>query len=349
MHTKNKYVYPSLAPLITTLIIAGCDDGSSSTSTNPASATDTETRITTESAKPIAAAALASVDTVQGLPVRGGTVRSRSDDSTADEFNYSDFVVNKLAFIQQESLLMGSSTQASSSVTANKALSCNLQITGDIADSTQLSVDDTATFSFTKCTYDSSLLVDGTIGIKLTKISEDFDGNAPYEIGMDTTLTDFMAENEGSVFTSNGDITMLISENESGDQTAQMSGSSIRVTKDQMSSSHSLILSDYLVDITDGSDGAYSATMQGTLKLSIPFVYVGVDFVTITPFTGKNLTSDTENNPTGGKLHLTDTFSQAWVIAQSDGVNIQIDLDMNRDNVVDETIMTTWAELQDIL
>jgi hypothetical protein len=47
--------------------------------------------------------------------------------------------------------------------------------------------------------------------------------------------------------------------------------------------------------------------------------------------------------------HNTTDDRQAWVIAQADGVNIQIDIDMDGDEVVDLTVMTTWSELQDLL
>jgi hypothetical protein len=343
----NKYIIPTQALLLTTLILSGCNDDNSSSDSSTDSTPEKDSQITAENAKPLAAAAFASVDTVQGLPVSGGTVRSRSGDTASGNFNYSDFIVNKIAGIQEDSLLMGRGVASASAVTAYKALTCTIQVTGDIADTQQLAAGDTASFSFSECNYDTTLLVDGTIGITLTEISEDFNGTAPYTVGIVAALTDFKVQNEGSVFTSNGDITMLVSEDESGNKSAQMSGSSIRVFKDSFLNIASVDLNEYLVDITENSAGEYSVSMEGSVDVNIPFVNVGADFSTVTPFTGTNLVSESDN-PTGGELHLSNGISQAWVIIQPDGVNIQIDLDIDGDNVVDETLMTSWTELQNI-
>jgi hypothetical protein len=331
--------------LLTLLIISGCnDDGQSSSSTE--AAPETSSKITAENAKPITAAAFASVDIVKGLPIQGGSLGGGSGNDESSEFNYSEFIVNQLSIMQQQGQYMGRSSTRASEITAKKALDCSLHITGDIADSSNLSVGDTATFAFDNCTYDMNLLVDGVIGVNLTQVSGDLVGVPPYELGMDVALTDFTVDIDGVTFTSNGDISMLINEDSSSGKTAIMSGTSINVTEDLTSDIIMLNLSNYLVEASYNNSGDYSVSLQGTTTLEIPFISGGASFTTITPFTGNN--DNGSGDPTAGEMHLTDGESQAWVIAQADGVNIQIDIDINGDEVVELTLMTTWSELQDI-
>jgi hypothetical protein len=48
-----------------------------------------------------------------------------------------------------------------------------------------------------------------------------------------------------------------------------------------------------------------------------------------------------------GRIHITTTAddSQAWFLPQQDGVNIQIDIDTDGDDITDSTVMTTWSEV----
>jgi hypothetical protein len=322
-------------------VITGCNDESSSDSSTPDGSTSSS-KITSSNAKSIAAAAFASADSAKGLPVRSGTV-SRSDGADSDGFNYSEFVINQLAIIQNQSQLMGRSASGVETVTAAKALDCQLHITGDIAQGTSLSAGDNFSFAFDNCTYGADLIVNGPLGVTLTKISEDFNGSSPYELGIDVVLTDFEVTREDSRYASSGDISMIIKATEAGDTTTNMNGASLNVLLGASGMS-SFVLTDYVINLKESKTGDYTVSQKGTLNLSIPFIRVSASFTTITPFSGNNIVA---GNPTAGKLHLTGAAStQAWVIAQSDGVNVQIDIDVNGDEVVDETVMTTWSELQ---
>jgi hypothetical protein len=342
---SNKLFFSTQASLLTILIISGCNDGGQSSGGNTDATPTTGSKITADNAKPITAAAFASVDIVKGLPIRSGAVANAPGNAETNEFNYSEFIINQLSLMQQQGQYVGRSIPSVSENTANKALDCGLHITGDIADVSNLSVGDTASFSFEDCTYDTNLLLDGAIGVTLTQVSGDLVGIPPYGIGMDIVLTDFTADIEGATFTSNGDISMLINENVSSGSTAVMSGTSINVTEDMTSDIILLNLADYTVEVSNDNSGDYSVSLQGTIELEIPFISGGASFTTTTPFTGNSVNGS--GDPTAGEMHLTDGDSQAWVIAQADGVNIQIDIDMNGDEVVDLTLMTTWSELQD--
>jgi hypothetical protein len=344
MHNIKTF-FLTQAFFLTALIISGCNDGGSNSSNTPAAPT-ADYKISTSNAKPITATALASVAAVKGLPIQSGTLSRGAGKATSGEFDYSDFITDQLALIQVQSQLLGRGIPSVAKVSTGKALDCYVHITGDIADESNLTVGDTLTFTFDSCTYDTDVIVNGTIGITLTQISEDFTGKPPYELGIDTVFTDFTVDDHGSVYTSNGDLSMLITENASGDTTKQVNGTSLSIFFGSSTKNNTLTLTDYLIDLTEYSSGDYSVSQQGTIELAIPFISIGATFTTITPFTGNHNTGS--GDPTAGELHLIGAAgSQAWIIAQPDGVNVQIDIDIDGDDTVDATVMTTWAELKD--
>jgi hypothetical protein len=339
-----KTVIFTQAFILTALSISGCNNDSSSNT--PAEPT-AESKITASNAKPITAAALTSVDTAKGLPIRSGTLSNRSGNDASGEFNYSDFIINQLSTIQQQSQLMGRGIPGVLAATVNKPLDCNLHVTGDIADISRLSVGDTASFTFNACTYNSVLSINGMIGITLTHISDNFTGTPPYELGIDTLFTNFTVNDDGSIYTCNGDMSMLIAKSEPGHKAADLSGNTLSVSFGLASQNNTLTLTDYVIDSDESISGDYSVSKHGTVELTIPFIRIKVSFSTITSFTGNHDIGT--GDPTAGELHIIGALgSQAWVIAQPDGVNIQIDIDVDGDDVVDETVMTTWAELQDL-
>jgi hypothetical protein len=346
MYKFNKFIL-TLTLLSTTLIFLGCNN-ESNTSNNASTESIEESKITSRNAESIAAAALTAVDIVKGLPIQSGTLSSSSGSAASGKFYYSEFIIDQLSLIQQQNRLMGRNTSNASTGAVSKAFNCNLYLTGDIADESKLSVGDTASFSFDNCTYNSELILDGMIGITLTQVSEGFTGTPPFELDMDTVLTDFKVDYQGSVFVSNGALSMLINKYVSNDTTAHLSGTSMDVALHSSSDSDFLTLSNFDIELKESSTEDYSISQQGRIKIAIPFSSLNAFFTTLTPFTGNyNIGS---GNPTAGELHLTGALgSQAWVIAQSDGVNIRINIDVIGNGLVDVTLMTTWTELQNLL
>jgi len=101
-------------------------------------------------------------------------------------------------------------------------------------------------------------------------------------------------------------------------------------------------LTNYLYGLTYNAVSDFSISLRGTIaSAKIDGI---VSYTIITPSTGNDFVS--LGNPTAGELHITTTAdsSQAWLIAQADGINVEIDTDGN--GTVDSIVMTTWPELQ---
>lgn len=331
--------------LFTALILSGCN-GNSGNSTS--SEQSTSTKIDSTNATQIAAAAFASVDAVEGFTIQSDEVSGRLGNTSSGNFNYVDFVVYQISLIQKQNQLMGRGVNNFEAIAADKTLDCQVHIQADLASDFDFTIGDKITLTFDNCNYNSEVIVNGTIGITVTQASTVPTGTTSFELGLDTVLTDFKVDDDTSVSTVNGDLSILVSEDTSGDVNITLSGNSLNIIEGIGLVAPSIDLTNYHIDHTESVTGDYSISPHGTVNLVIPFVTVSASFSTITPFTGNDILGD--GNPTAGELHLTGAApSQAWVIAQPDGVNIQINIDLDGDDTVDQTLMTTWTELEDLL
>jgi hypothetical protein len=341
----KKTISTTFVCFLTIMMISGCNGGGGDSGTPNGS--EGNTKINASNAKPIAAAAFASVESVKSLSVSSGVVSGRSDGASSSAFNYADFIASQVAAVQEQNLLMGRGTSDVETAVISKTLDCQLNIKGDIANPPWLSVGDKLTFTFDSCNYNSEVVVSGGLGITVTQISDNFSVAPPFDLAVDVVLSDFKVTTNGSSYISNGDLSLLVAKDPTGNMTVQLNGASLAISLDSASVNNSLALTDFAIDLKNNVGGDYSLSQQGTLKLIIPFITVGTSFTTNTPFTGNRNTGT--GYPTAGELHLTGGGgSQAWVIAQPDGVNIQIDVDLNGDGNADETLMTTWTELDEL-
>ncbi|MEJ2622276.1 MAG: PKD domain-containing protein [Candidatus Thiodiazotropha sp.] len=201
----------------------------------------------------------------------------------------------------------------------------------------------TNTFHFQDLSI-SSLELDGYVDMTLLNTSYNFDATPPYFIIFDFYLIDFsISENEYTVY-GNGDINMHLSNAGYGVQVASLSGEHIVLD----SSSELDSLTDYLYVLSFYTNDDFEYELSGDLestKFSDVFSFTSAD----TPFTGNSNVSF--GNPTAGLLHITALrdASQAYIIPQPDGVNVQIDIDLNGDSMADTTVMSTWSEIFEIM
>ncbi len=337
MHITSKST-AILISLLTALVLAACGGGGGSTSIGVPTA---GVSITTSNARPVSAAVLDSVDTVEGSTAGVGILTGVSAVSTANDFNYPDFVVSQLNKLLSQELLVGGGITG---VAISETYSCtsgSFTVTGNIADVNTLTAGDTLTISFSNCS-DSGVVINGSMSMTFTQVSAGFDGFPPFTLGINVVLNNFSVNDGGYVATANGDMSMLLSVDASGNESMQLSGSSLSSS----AGGEAELLTNYAYEMQYSSSGAYSVSLQGTLASTK--IDGSVSYTTITPFTGNDFVGS--GNPTAGELHITTSAdgSQAWLIAQPDGVNVQIDIDTDGDGIVDDTVMTTWTELQSL-
>ncbi|MEJ2453014.1 MAG: hypothetical protein P8103_02500 [Candidatus Thiodiazotropha sp.] len=330
-----------LISLLTALVLAACGGGGGGGGVPGTNVPTAGVSITTSNAKPVSAAVLDSVDTVEGSTAGVGILTGVSVVSTTDGFNYPDFIVSQLNKLLSQDMLVGGNLSGVAISETYNCTSGTFNVTGNIADVNTLTAGDTLTISFSNCS-DSGVVINGSMSMTFTQVSAGFDGFAPFTLGINVVMTNFSVNDSGYVISTNGDMSMLLSVDASGNESMQLSGSSLSSS----AGGEAELLTNYAYDMMYSSAGAYSVTLQGTLASTK--IDGSVSYTTITPFTGNDYVGS--GNPTGGELHITTSAdsSQAWLIAQPDGVNVQIDIDTDGDNTVDETVMTTWTELQSL-
>ncbi len=346
MKTFNSII-KFLAIMATTLMLSACGGGGGDNSLGGGTNVPTAgVSITTTNAKQVGAAAVGSANTVQGAASGASALTGGSVDTAEGNFNYTGFIVDQLTnLLAQDALLSSGLTGVAITdylpCTNNGINSGGINITGNVSVSGQLNPGDSLTLTFSTCN-DNGVVLTGTMSITFTQISAAFDGYPPYTLGITVQLTNFSVSAGGLVITSNGDIAMLMEEDSSGNETFQLSGSSLIAA----SGAYSEVITNYAYNFQYSASGAYSATMQGTLATTQ--INGSISYTTITPFTGNDYVGT--SNPTAGELHITTSAdnSQAWLIAQADGNSVVIDIDTDGDNVVDNTVYTTWTEMENL-
>jgi hypothetical protein len=332
---KRHLTLPALA--VPALVIAACGGGGGDgggTTTTGVSVTDTN-------AKAVSAEVLESSETVQGTTAGPAILTGVSVSAPASNFNYPAFVVQQLTKVQA---LGGVPSTALSGVFTTRTIGCSTSgewtISGSDPDNSGdvITVGDTINISFSNCVEDG-VSVDGSISMAITQLSTGFTGAPPYTLGVDTTLTNLSVNVGGHSATSSGDMTMLIEEDGSNNETYELSGSSLT----SLVAGQTVTLTNYRYDFSlNESTGAYSYSLLGTLAKAA--IGGSVSFTTITPLTGTD-----PNDPTVGELHITGANgSQAWVTADPDGTRVFIDVDVDGDGAAETQITTSWSELESL-
>ncbi len=329
---KRHITLPALA--ITALTIVSCGGGGGDgggTSSNPIS-------LTSGNAKPVSAEILDSSDTVQGATA-GTAVLTRGSVATSSDFTYPEFVVQQLIQVQNLGALP---PQTLNGVIPTQTVNCTTSgdwtISGTDADNTNtITSGDTINLSFNSCVQ-AGVTVNGSIRMTITQLTGDL-VSPPYTLGVTITLTNMSVTTSGHSATSNGDMSMLIAEDGSNNQTYQLSGSSLSSTV--LGQTQTLTNYAYAFALNDVT-GAYTFSLQGTLANAT--IGGSVTFTTVTPFTGTD-----PNDPTAGELHIVGAGgSQAWLTADPGGSVVYIDVDADGDSTAETQITTSWAELNSL-
>jgi len=263
------------------------------------------------------------------------------------QFRFADFALQQLERIAAQAVPAGTLT----GVTVSGGWACTGIGGGTVSylatfsdpSATYLMPGDSFSVQFTQC-HESGTVLDGVFAFTISSVSANFDPAspvAPYDLAIDTTMSNFSA-NDGivNVFV-NGDMSIAISDDGAGLVDVDLSGSQLG-GKD---GTETVVLTgyDYMLsaDSVSGDFTYDAAATVGSSKLN-----GSVTFQTTTPFTGNDGTDGVSNgNPTAGVLVITTSkdSSSATVTAQPDGVNVQIDLVDSDGNP--STIMTTWDDL----
>ena len=198
-----------------------------------------------------------------------------------------------------------------------------------------LSVGDNFLVDYDNCNDGAGEVIDGTIDLTVSA----FEGNlfsGLYDLSMTMIITALQVTTPTDVISTNGNATARLNLLQLLYPEAAVSGSSVTMDYNSMSDTLIDFSSMQTVDAS-ALDQPYTMVTQGTLtttRLAGTVVYS-------TPVMFAGLGS---NYPYTGEFFVLGENSSIRLVADND-MDVHIDIDSNGDTVIDETIVTTWAEL----
>lgn len=198
------------------------------------------------------------------------------------------------------------------------------------------SVGDTFHVEYVACDDGLGEIINGVVDLVVDAFAGDLLVSGEFELTMSMVATNLQVTTPTDVLSTHGDATASINTLDAPFVRASVTGNRMELSSN--ASSEILTGFDSLQTLDGGLETLpYTTIANGTLDSSqLPGVVTYSTPVTLEGF-GANF-------PHTGEFLVVSGNSSARLIAIDD-VNVQIDIDNNRDGTVDETIMTTWAEL----
>jgi hypothetical protein len=198
-----------------------------------------------------------------------------------------------------------------------------------------LSVGDNFLVDYDNCDDGAGEVIDGTIDLTVSAFEGDIFSGL-YDLSMTMIISTLQVTTLTDVMSTSGNATARLNLMELLYAEATVTGSSI--TMDYNSMSDTLIDFSSMQTVDAGAlDQPYTMVTQGTLTTTR--LAGSVDYSTPVMFAGLG-----SGYPYTGEFFVVGENSSIRLVADNDA-DVHIDIDSDGDTVVDETIVTTWAEL----
>lgn len=197
------------------------------------------------------------------------------------------------------------------------------------------SVGDNFLVDYDNCDDGVDEVIDGTIDLTVSAFQGDIFSGL-YDLSMTMIITTLQVTTPAEILSTSGNATAQLNLLELLYAEATVSGSSVTMDYNSMSDTLTDFSSMQTVDV-GALDQPYTMVTQGTLtttRLAGSVVYS-------TPVIFAGLGS---SYPNTGEFFVVGENSSIRLVADND-VDVHIDIDSDGDTVIDETIVTTWAEL----
>ena len=183
---------------------------------------------------------------------------------------------------------------------------------------------------------DGFAVIDGSLFYEVDAFNGEL-ASGLYSLTMTATFTDFQVTTDADELVSNGDVSVRIDSRQLPYLEVDVSGSSLTVdgttsavTMTTFASLHAFDSGQDPSPYTQSSFGTIDSTLlSGIVSYATPVDFEGID----------------ADYPSVGEFLVTGSNSSARLTA-IDNVNVRIDIDTDGDGTIDETINTTWAELE---
>lgn len=223
-------------------------------------------------------------------------------------------------------------------ITLPCAVSGDLTISGNLAIGLTLTAGDTIRADYNNCDDGAGETLDGTLDFSVDAFSGDVLSGL-YNMTMTMDVMNFQSTTATDVLTANGDGTAVLNTLLAPYVEASVSGGSMTTDTNGAAATLSVYSSAQTLDARL-EPAPYTMIASGTLDSSDLAGIVA--YSTTVMFEGSG-----SDYPNAGELLVDGATSSARLTALN-SVDVRIEIDTDGDGTVDETILTTWAELDGV-
>ena len=225
-----------------------------------------------------------------------------------------------------------------------------------------LSVGDILSIGFFVCD-EIGVKVDGDLDMTVSAIQGGgtFDGTAPFDITLDTMFGALRALDGTEYYYADGDMQERLADDGAGNIGARITGSSLDTSYNSqypnVATYHDQKVSGYTFNVSGNENsGVYAIDLDGMVESRDIDGTVGFTTTdttkdpTVTAFTGNEFVGN--GDPMAGVVLIWSDLplpngSQMKLIAQANGVDVELQVDKDNDDVFETTgLMWTWAQLE---
>ncbi len=225
---------------------------------------------------------------------------------------------------------------ATSAGRENCAVSGTVDVQVNISDPAQPSINDRFAFEFANCDDGTGAVVNGSMTITISAIGGD-PASGNFVLGMRIEFSAFAVTEGGETASATGTINIEIDTTDPLVTTITVSTSTLVTT----SAGTEEILTNYTVVITeDASTFPVAVTVETSFTISSPRIGGSV-----TVSTSLSLQSMGEDYPFVGELRIEGADGAVIVMIALDANTVRLEIDINGDGAVDDTVDMPWDEL----
>jgi hypothetical protein len=218
----------------------------------------------------------------------------------------------------------------------NCAISGTVDVTISVSNPLEPSINDSFAFEFTNCDDGTGVVVNGGMTITITALNGD-PASGNMLLGMRIRFSAYAVTEGGETTSADGTITIDIDTSTPPVTTIAISTTTFVTT----SEGREEILTNFTIEITeDASMFPVAITVETSFTISSP--RIGGE---VTVQTSLALESMGEDYPFVGELRITGADNAVIVMIALDANTVRLQIDIDGDGAIDETIDMTWDEL----
>ena len=225
---------------------------------------------------------------------------------------------------------------ATSAGRENCAVSGTVDVQVNISDPAEPSINDNFIFEFTNCDDGAGVVLDGGMTITIITLGGDV-ASGNFLLGMQIDFSAFAVTQNGETTSANGTISIEIDTSNPPVTIVSISTRTFVTTSD---GAEEVLVSYSAVITEDASTFPVAVTVETSFTISSP--RIGGE-VTVT--TSLALESMGEDYPFVGELRIEGADQAVIIMIALDANTVRLEIDLDGDGAVDETVDMTWDEL----